>query len=126
MTGTNTTQRQKATATNDNSEHVVVVVFTLNRPFYPTTSSAVPSVSFLILHPREIQINSVVTDSGTEKNQTLNKQGRRIKCLLCALQQLYRVREHNKKNATRELRPTYEKKKLIKQTKKKRKGSKYK
>ena len=33
----------------------VVVVFTLNRSFYPTTS-AVPPVSFLILHPREIQI----------------------------------------------------------------------
>ena len=32
---------------------VVVVVFTLNRSFYPTTS-AVPPVSFLILHPREI------------------------------------------------------------------------
>ena len=32
-----------------------VVVFTLNRSFYPTTS-AVPPVSFLILHPREIQI----------------------------------------------------------------------
>ena len=34
---------------------VVVVVFTLNRSFYPTTS-AVPPVSFLILHPREMQI----------------------------------------------------------------------
>ena len=34
---------------------VVVVFFTLNRSFYPTTSS-VPAVSFLILHPREIQI----------------------------------------------------------------------
>ena len=34
---------------------VVVVAFTLNRSFYPTTS-AVPPVSFLILHPREIQI----------------------------------------------------------------------
>ena len=34
---------------------VVVVVFTFNRSFYPTTS-AVPPVSFLILHPREIQI----------------------------------------------------------------------
>ena len=34
---------------------VVVVVFTLNRSFYPTTP-AVPPVSFLILHPREIQI----------------------------------------------------------------------
>ena len=33
----------------------VVVVFTLNRSFYSTTS-AVPPVSFLILHPREIQI----------------------------------------------------------------------
>ena len=30
---------------------VIVVVFTLNRSFYPTTS-AVPPVSFLILHPR--------------------------------------------------------------------------
>ena len=33
-----------------------LVVFTLNRSFYPTTSSAVPPVSFLILHPREAQI----------------------------------------------------------------------
>ena len=33
---------------------VFVVVFILNRSFYPTTS-AVPPVSFLI-HPREIQI----------------------------------------------------------------------
>ena len=30
-------------------------VFTLNRSFYPSTSAA-PPVSFLILHPREIQI----------------------------------------------------------------------
>ena len=34
---------------------VVVVVFTLNRSFYPATS-AVPPVSFLIIRPREIQI----------------------------------------------------------------------
>ena len=34
---------------------VVVVVFTLNRSFYHTTS-AVPPVSFLIPHPREIQV----------------------------------------------------------------------
>ena len=33
----------------------VVVVFALNRSFYPTTS-AVPPVSFLIHHPREIQM----------------------------------------------------------------------
>ena len=33
----------------------VVVVFTLHRSFYRRTS-AVPPVSFLILHPREIQI----------------------------------------------------------------------
>ena len=33
-----------------------VVVFTLNRSFYPTTSSAIQAVSVLILHPREIQI----------------------------------------------------------------------
>ena len=42
---------------------VVVVVFTLNRSFYPTTSAVLP-VSFLILHPREIPgTNYVVTDS---------------------------------------------------------------
>ena len=34
---------------------VVVVVFTLNRYFYPTTLAVHP-VSVLILHPREIQI----------------------------------------------------------------------
>ena len=34
---------------------VVVVVFTLNRSFHPTASAVTP-VSFLILHPREIQI----------------------------------------------------------------------
>ena len=57
---------------------VVVVVFTLNRSFYPTTS-AVPPVSSLILHPRDT--NSVVTDSETDKNQTsLKNQGRQIKC----------------------------------------------
>ena len=38
-----------------NSALVAVVVFTLNRSFYPTTL-AVPPVSFLILRPREIQI----------------------------------------------------------------------
>ena len=32
-----------------------VVVFALNRPFYPTTSAVTP-VSFLILHPREMRI----------------------------------------------------------------------
>ena len=36
----------------------VVVVFTLNRSFYPTTS-VVPPVSLLILHPRDT--NSAVT-----------------------------------------------------------------
>ena len=57
--------------------YVVIVVFTLNRSFYPTTS-AVPPVSFLILDPREIQI--LWSDSETEKNQTLKNQGRQIKC----------------------------------------------
>ena len=33
---------------------VVVFVFTLNRSFYPT--SAIPPMSFLILHPRGTQI----------------------------------------------------------------------
>ena len=44
---------------------VVVVVFKLDRSFYPTTS-AVPPVSFLILHPRETQI--MWSDSETEKS----------------------------------------------------------
>ena len=34
----------------------VVLVLTLNRSFYPTTSAAVRPVSALILHPRELQI----------------------------------------------------------------------
>ena len=33
---------------------IFVLVFTLNRSFYPT--SAVPPVTVLILHPKEIQI----------------------------------------------------------------------
>ena len=42
---------------------------TLNRSFYPSTST-VPPVSFLMLHPREIPgTNYVVTDSETEKNR---------------------------------------------------------
>ena len=47
---------------------VVVVVFTLNRSFYPTTS-ALPPVSFLI-YPINRDTNYVVTDCCTEKNQT--------------------------------------------------------
>ena len=43
---------------------VVVVVFTLNRSFYPRTSSAVRPVSVLIIL---VDTNSVVTDSETEK-----------------------------------------------------------
>ena len=43
-----------------------VVVFTLNRCFYPTTS-AVPPVSVLILHPRGIPYKLWVTDCETEK-----------------------------------------------------------
>ena len=53
------------TRTTTEATTTVVVVFTLNRSFYPTTS-AVPPVSFLILHPRDK--NSVVTVS--QKNQT--------------------------------------------------------
>ena len=48
---------------------VVLVVFRLNRSFYLTTSS-VPPVHVLILHPREVQ-NYVVTDSETEENQNI-------------------------------------------------------
>ena len=43
----------------------VVVVFTLNRSFYPTTS--VHPVSVLLLHPREIHLDYyVVTDDCCE------------------------------------------------------------
>ena len=51
------TQLCKLRGTSDTFVVVVVVVdvFTLNRSFYSTTS-AVPPVSFLILHRREIQI----------------------------------------------------------------------
>ena len=56
---------------------VVVVVFTLNRSFYPTTS-ALPPVSFLIIHPKRYKFCG---NSETEKNQTsLKNQGRQIKC----------------------------------------------
>ena len=62
---------------------VAVVVFTLNRSFYPTTS-AVPPMSYLILHPREIpwyQVLIMWSQTEIEKNQTsLNNQGRQIKC----------------------------------------------
>ena len=52
---------------------LLLLLFTLNRSFYPTTS-AVARVSFLILHPRDIQI------MWSEKNQTLKNQGRQTKC----------------------------------------------
>ena len=77
----------------------VVAVFTLNRSMYPATS-AVPPVSFLILHPRDT--NYVVTDSQTEKPNA--KESREANQVLA-----YRVREHNKKNATREIRATKKK-----------------
>ena len=59
----------------DSKVVVVAVVFTFNRSFYPTTS-AVPPVSFLILHPREIQI--MWSQTVRQKNQTLKIQGRQI------------------------------------------------
>ena len=52
----------------------IVVVFTVNRSFYPT--SAVTPTSFLILYPRY----KFCGHSETEKNQTLKIQGRQIKC----------------------------------------------
>ena len=50
------------------SPHVVGVVFTLNRSFYPATSAVYP-VSVPI-HPTDT--NSRVTDSETEKNEQNN------------------------------------------------------
>ena len=69
---------------------VVVVVFTLNRSFYPTTS-ALPPVSFLI-YPINRDTNYVVTDCCTEKNQTsLIKVGKSRASVPGA------TKEHNKK-----------------------------
>ena len=48
-------KKKKKSASKFVPRAVAVAVFTLNRSFYPTTS-AVPPASFLILHPREIQI----------------------------------------------------------------------
>ena len=61
----------------------VVVVFTLNRSFYPT--SAVPPVSFLILHPNG-NANYVVTDSSVARQSKTQNANQVI---------TYRVREHN-------------------------------
>ena len=52
---------------------VIVVVFVLNRSFYPTPSPAVPPVSFLILHPREkllLRRYTFCDQTVREKNQT--------------------------------------------------------
>ena len=46
----------------------LVIVFTVNRSFYPTTS-AVPRVSLLVLHPREIGILRSLTETH-RKNQS--------------------------------------------------------
>ena len=61
--------------------HVVVAVFTLNRPFYPA-SSAHP-VSVLIPYPRNTDF--VVTDCETEEDQKMKKiiaisSVKRVKC----------------------------------------------
>ena len=76
---------------------VVVVVFALNRSFYPT-KSAVSPVSFLIILERY----KLCGHSETEKNQTLKIQGRQMLA--------YRVREHNKKKR-HPRNKSYEKKK---------------
>ena len=67
-------------------QSTVVVVFALNRSFYPT--SAVHPVSVLILHPRKIQI--ITSDSETEKSEIANASR------LANQVRTYRVREHTK------------------------------
>ena len=58
----------------------VFVVFTLNRSFYPVTS-AVPPVSLLILHPREIKITwTQLSVRHTKPKRYVKNQGRHIKC----------------------------------------------
>ena len=82
------------------SDIVVVVVLTLNRSSYPATS-AVPPVSFLILHLREIlRVQILWSQTAREKDQTL-KESRWANQVLA-----YRVRERKKKNDTREIRTT--------------------
>ena len=67
----NTTSKSKPKKGRKRRENVVVC--TLSRSFYPTTS-AVPPVSFLILHPREIPI--MWSQTVRQKNQTLIKVGK--------------------------------------------------
>ena len=56
-------------------DNVVLLVFTLNRSFYPTTT-AVPSWFFIL----ERDTNSVVTDRDRENQKSPKNQGRQIKC----------------------------------------------
>ena len=71
------------------------VVFALNRSFYPTTS-AVPPVSVLILHPREIT-NYVVRLRQRKTKTTAINEGKASEMLA------YLVREH-KTSQTRKIR----------------------
>ena len=77
---------------------VVVVVFTLNRSFYTTTSAA-PPVSFLILHPRDIQIMW----SQTVRQRTNKRWRFRVRKSSASVPG---TRVKKKKNATREIRAT--------------------
>ena len=55
---------------------LVVVVFTLNRYFYPTTSAVTPAaaVSLLILHPREMVYAYYYAVTDSEKKQIKSRQ----------------------------------------------------
>ena len=76
-----------------------VVVFSLNRAFYPTTSTA-PLVSFLILHHKEMQIRWSRTVTWRKPNMSLKNQGTQIKRWRTGYEST------TKKNATREIRAT--------------------
>ena len=76
-----------------------VVVFSLNRAFYPTTSTA-PPVSFLILHHKEMQIRWSRTVTWRKPNMSLKNQGTQIKRWRTGYEST------TKKNATREIRAT--------------------
>ena len=79
---------------------VVVVVFTLKRSFYPTTSAVHP-VSFLILHPREIQILWSQTVIQRESKTIAINQGKAsemLAYLVCTRTQQNKPDQRNTKN----------------------------
>ena len=79
---------------------VGVVVFTLNRPFYP--ASSVHPVSVLIPYPRETLILWSQTVRQRKTKIIIKKNTGKFKCRASGMP-AYRVREHNNTSETRKI-----------------------